>query len=104
MNELQESHLQSILDKVRSGIDFKYRKGQQEHGGNLWDRDVIQDAIDESIDQITYAYTIDYKRRQAISLIENAIIKLQGREEDSQDTILLLMDAVEQLTQKRTTI
>lgn len=100
MNELQESHLQSIQQKTWDAVGAKYKKGQQEHGGNLWDRNVFQDLIDESVDQITYALTADYKRRQAISLIENVIIKLHGRE-DSEAEKQLLYDAIEQLTQKR---
>jgi hypothetical protein len=102
MTESQESHLQSILDKARCAVDFKYRKGQEEHKGNVWDRDVLQDAMDEVTDLTVYVYTADYKRRQAISLIENVIIKLNGKP-DTEYEKELLVQAVEQLTQKRTT-
>jgi len=41
----QEAHLQSVKDRFTNLVDSKYRKGQQEHGGDLIDKN-IEDIID----------------------------------------------------------
>lgn len=92
MNEIQTEHMNSITTKVVHDIQVKYSKGQREHGGNLWDRDVLKDIVDESLDLITYAYTADYKRRQALSCIESF---LSDRNESN------LQQAIEFLTNKQ---
>jgi len=39
--------------------DTKYRKGQKEHGGDLWKKKHIIDmAIEEAIDQVGYLITL----------------------------------------------
>lgn len=91
MNSQQSEHLNNIVNRVIVDIQTKYVKGQNEHGGNLWDRDVIIDAIQESIDQLTYVYTIDFKRRQAVSCIQSF---LSTKNEQH------LQQAIEWLTQK----
>jgi hypothetical protein len=61
MTELQDKHLDWITDAIRNRIEVKYRQGQHEHGGNLWDIPVIglvDNAIDEALDQLTYLITI----------------------------------------------
>ncbi len=94
MNEAQEAHLANIHNNLFQDLDIKYRKGQREHGGNLWDRDVLKDIVDESLDLITYAYTADFKRRQALSCIESF---LSDRNESN------LQQAIEWLTNKQIT-
>lgn len=57
-------HLAHIKDQVYDMIDVKYRKGQAEHGGSLYDVPTLQlvdNAIEEAIDQITYLMTIREK-------------------------------------------
>jgi hypothetical protein len=57
----QELHLQSIKDYFISSVDIKYRKGQAEHGGNLFDMSTItllDCAIDEALDQVVYLVTL----------------------------------------------
>lgn len=61
MSPAQEAHLAKIQLEVNQRLSAKYRKGQAEHGGNLWDNptlDVVNFAIDEAIDQLTYLLTI----------------------------------------------
>ena len=61
MTPNQELHKQSIIKRVGELIDAKYRKGVNEHGGNLWDlpiRELVDNAIDEAIDQLAYLLTV----------------------------------------------
>ena len=61
MTPAQEMHLSSIKRRAVELIDRKYRRGQAEHGGDLWDLSVealVADAIDEAVDQLVYLLTI----------------------------------------------
>ena len=61
MTPNHEEHLRSIIKRVGEMIDKKYRKGQAEHGGNLWAVPVatlVDNAIEEAIDQLAYLLTI----------------------------------------------
>jgi len=61
MTKEQEAHLQSIKDEFNRLVDPKYRKGQEEHGGDLFDKDIknlIEAALEEAIDQVVYLLTI----------------------------------------------
>ena len=74
MTPEQEAHLASVIKTVGGMINQKYRKGQKEHGGNLFDlspRQLLQESIMESIDDITYKLTLlnelpleEYKERK----------------------------------------
>lgn len=64
----QEDHIQSIVDRFAVEADRKYRKGQAEHGGNLWDlpsRTLLDFAIEETIDQFIYLTTLKDKLRRS---------------------------------------
>ncbi len=64
MTREQEDHLESIKLYFVSASDKKYRAGQAEHGGNLFDMDTIQlldCAIEEAIDQVVYLITLRQK-------------------------------------------
>lgn len=68
MTSAQEQHLATIKMRLASLTDAKYRRGALEHGGNIWDLeiiDLIDSAIDEAIDQATYLLTL----RDKISLL-----------------------------------
>lgn len=61
MTEDQEAHLRWLKLRFAELADAKYRKGVQEHGGNLWEKGIeyfINAAIDEAIDQVTYLLTL----------------------------------------------
>jgi hypothetical protein len=68
MNERQERHLQTIKSEFEILVDQKYRSGAAEHGGELLDADfdvVLDYAIAEAVDQVTYLLTLKSKRKAA---------------------------------------
>ena len=61
MTPQQETHLKSITKRFTELCDTKYRKGQQEHGGDMWRMspgELIDNAISEAIDQVVYLLTL----------------------------------------------
>jgi hypothetical protein len=61
MSPAQEAHLAFIKTHFSNLVDKKYRKGAKEHGGDLWGKDqlvLLDAAIDEAIDQVTYLLTL----------------------------------------------
>lgn len=61
MEARHEAHLSTIQAEAISRINDKYRRGQVEHGGDLWKKDpieLIDDAIDEAVDQFVYLLTL----------------------------------------------
>jgi len=65
MNESQKNHLKHILDTSRGLIMNKYIKGTIEHQSNLSEdytaEQLLDEAINEAIDQITYLLTLKEK-------------------------------------------
>jgi hypothetical protein len=60
----QEKHLRLIQNQLALLVDNKYRNGQKEHGGNLFDMDpnrLLDEAIGEAIDQVVYLLTLKSK-------------------------------------------
>lgn len=70
MTEAQDNHLARILIDIANQLGEKYEKGQAEHGGNLWDRDVSQDIIEEGLDLLTYAFTNQQRIKQAVHILQ----------------------------------
>ena len=69
MTPEQEAHLARVLSRVNSGISEKYRAGQAEHGGNLWDKSgLLEEALKEAIDQVIYLTTL-IEQRDAINRV-----------------------------------
>jgi len=61
MTNKQEKHLKQIKKNFEKLVDTKYRKGQKEHGGNLFDLyniQLVDAALDEAIDQVVYLMTL----------------------------------------------
>jgi hypothetical protein len=61
MTPAQEEHLRDIKESFSNLVDVKYRKGQAEHGGDLFKLTPIKlldAAIDEAIDQVVYLLTL----------------------------------------------
>lgn len=64
MTEQQEKHLNELKTIIGILLNNKYRKGQEVHQGNLFDLSVgelLDEAINEAIDQITYLLTAKSK-------------------------------------------
>ena len=77
MTQEQELHLQQIKDFVCEQIDKKYRKGVEEHGGNLWEKTgMVDKAFEEIIDIFTYLFVT----KNQVS--EGRIDLLQGPDND----------------------
>jgi hypothetical protein len=60
----QNLHLIRIRDSFNKAVTIKFRKGAEEHGGDLQDMDSLQlvrNAMDECIDQWTYLKTLEEK-------------------------------------------
>tara|TARA_R100001086_G_scaffold249732_2_gene190615 strand:+ start:929 stop:1216 length:288 start_codon:yes stop_codon:yes gene_type:complete len=69
----QEDHLTNLTRTVTTQIDKKYRAGQAEHGGDLWERvPLVEDMIEESIDQVTYALTLKQQLARVKELLDDA--------------------------------
>lgn len=56
----QELHLSNIVVGFAREVDAKYRKGQKEHGGNLWMKSgMLQFLREETLDFIVYSATLE---------------------------------------------
>ena len=71
MTPAQESHLRDIKSSFEASVDAKYRKGQAEHGGNLWDRNTLSDIKDEAVDLFTYICTAIEKYNKICLVVHN---------------------------------
>ena len=64
MNPDHEQHLTMLLETITDKIDTKYRAGQKEHGGKLWQKPhLLDEAINEAADQLIYLLTIEQQQR-----------------------------------------
>lgn len=58
----QELHLKGLKDSFLAEFDKKYRKGQKEHGGNLFEVppiELIRALKEEALDLWAYACTLE---------------------------------------------
>lgn len=54
-----QAHLERLIVAVTADLTRKYEAGQQEHGGNLWQKAGLLDhAIQEILDLVVYLYTL----------------------------------------------
>ena len=73
MNVERERHLERILDASEGLISDKFRRGQAEHGGNIWEKPgMLQHALDESADMSTACHAI----HDAASLDNPNVVKV----------------------------
>jgi hypothetical protein len=56
----RERHLAAVLKSATSLIDRKFRRGQVEHGGNIWEKPgMLHHAMDEAADLFPYLVTLE---------------------------------------------
>ena len=77
-----ERHLHYIKERINHLITAKYRKGQAQHGGRLWeDRNVFSDALEEVVDLVSYMITLEQKLESARAALHSAHAGLITHEE-----------------------
>lgn len=63
MTDEQEAHLARVKARFSADLDAKYRDGQAEHGGNLWEKPgALEQAYAEVLDLATYLITLMEQR------------------------------------------
>jgi hypothetical protein len=60
-----ESHAKEIACWIARRVIRKYRRGQREHGGRVWERECFRELLDEITDLVVYAH-IERERRMEI--------------------------------------
>jgi hypothetical protein len=70
MTKEQEEHLAAIRLRFAARVEKKYRAGQAEHGGNLFDKPNLPFLIEEVIDFVVYAFTLEDQIARASNLLE----------------------------------
>ncbi len=68
-----ESHVAEITRELDVKLKDKYTKGQQEHGGYLWNKNTLPMMEEELIDQITYLHVHQKHIKTVIALLSNGI-------------------------------
>lgn len=61
MNDEQEIHLSQIREEIINRVSEKYRKGAEEHQGDLLSMEplrLVEEAIDECVDNLVYLLTL----------------------------------------------
>lgn len=64
MTPEQENNLEDIRALFNSEMPRKYRMGQREHGGNLWEKPMAGCLMEEATDQFAYAACIKQQHRR----------------------------------------
>lgn len=85
LNERQQAHLNRLTKKFMVDTSVKFKKGAQEHGGDLQDMailDILDNALDEVIDQWVYLTTL---KERLTSLADSQQLRplLEQRQEPS---------------------
>ncbi len=63
MDAPHEAHLMRVLTHLVRDVDQKYRAGQLEHDGRLWEKPrMLEHAIEEVLDLAVYLYTLKEQR------------------------------------------
>lgn len=60
MQPEHEAHLQRLLAWVSASVDRKYRRGQAEHGGKLWEAPgLLKELHAETFDLLAYGQAVE---------------------------------------------
>lgn len=75
MTQEQYESMESALNRFQSMASAKYKEGQKEHGGNLWEKECLMDEIEkEIIDQWFYIQAVKQKLKKIRSEIRKCAI------------------------------
>lgn len=67
-----QEHKDQLINNFSTEYVNKYNKGQEEHGGNLWEKpSMIRNAKDEVLDQWSYISVIESQIKEAIALMDD---------------------------------
>jgi hypothetical protein len=62
----QQEHIEGIITRFAIRAYKKYADGEHEHGGDLWKKAIIlPELINETIDQVVYADTLEQQIRES---------------------------------------
>ena len=63
-NREQREHAIHLADEAGRLILTKYKRGQEEHGGNLWEKENLLDStIEEAVDLVIYLLTLKEQQK-----------------------------------------
>lgn len=86
MDGQSERFLDDLISHQAFATDKKYRKGQKEHGGKLWEKPGMLRNIEfENTDQSTYAFAL---RKQLNRVLE---YQLEGSYEKATEIIKMIL-------------
>ena len=74
MKKDQEEHLKEVIKDFAEPVSKKYRRGQQEHGGNIWQKPTLPLMAEEVIDFWVY-FHVHRKHIEAAKTILLASLK-----------------------------
>jgi hypothetical protein len=98
LTEAQRKHLTEIQFTLHHRLTDKYERGQQEHGGNLWEKPALPELIHEVTDLVTYVVTLEGRLRDLLSTVKLAqVAVMAGHKEDA---LALLLDVDQTLTKE----
>lgn len=64
------SHAREIAQHASDAIVSKYIEGQRIHGGQLWRKPVLHEAIAEAVDMFTYLHVLADQAGHALRLLD----------------------------------
>lgn len=71
LTKKQAQHLHTIGASFMRRMDAKYKKGQKEHGGNIWEKaGMLANAEDEVNDLVVYLHTLREQLEEAYALLK----------------------------------
>lgn len=74
----QEAHLAAIKADFVALVDAKYRAGAAEHGGNVWEQDLLTEIEHEAVDLFVYARSLRMKLAKASSRLRKLAEEAQA--------------------------
>lgn len=85
MTPSHEAHLELIKAKVEVDLDRRYRAGQAQHGGKLWSKPVLCEALAEATDLMVYLHTLQQqievvRALASIGVDDSSIVASEARE------------------------